>query len=111
MLSGEKHDKNVDWWALGILIYELLAGIPPFYNKDVNIMFKNIHSADILWPDLQENGFQFSKDATDLIRKILIRDPMKRLGTINDADEILQHKFFKGINIKKVMDRKFKGPY
>lgn len=39
MIEGTDHDKNVDWWALGILIYELLVGIPPFYNKDLEIMF------------------------------------------------------------------------
>jgi serine/threonine protein kinase len=39
MLEKSGHDKNIDWWALGILIYELLAGIPPFYNKDMKIMF------------------------------------------------------------------------
>lgn len=99
MLSDQSHDKNVDWWALGILIYELLAGIPPFYNKDTNTMFMNIQQGDILWPDMQENGFQFSKDATDLIRKLLNRDPTKRLGAINDAEEILQHRFYKGVNI------------
>ena len=42
MLAGTGHDKNVDWWALGILIYELLSGIPPFYDKDHSIMFENI---------------------------------------------------------------------
>ena len=42
MIEGTDHDKNVDWWALGILIYELLVGIPPFYNKDLEIMFLNI---------------------------------------------------------------------
>ena len=42
MLAGTGHDKMVDWWALGILIYELLAGIPPFYDKDQSIMFNNI---------------------------------------------------------------------
>jgi serine/threonine protein kinase len=42
MVEGIDYDKNVDWWALGILIYELLAGIPPFYNKDDNVMFNNI---------------------------------------------------------------------
>ena len=39
MLIGNGHDYTIDWWALGILIYELLAGIPPFYNKDMKIMF------------------------------------------------------------------------
>lgn len=51
MLERKGHDKNVDWWALGILIYELLAGIPPFYNKNVNTMFQNIQYGEILWPE------------------------------------------------------------
>ena len=89
MLMGKSHDKNVDWWALGILIYELLAGIPPFYNKDTNVMFSNIMNMEILWPDLKENNFQFSKEATDVIQKLLNRDPSQRLGSKNDADEIL----------------------
>lgn len=42
MLDGTGHDKTLDWWALGILIYEMLAGIPPFYDKDQSIMFNNI---------------------------------------------------------------------
>jgi len=42
MLAGSGHDKNVDWWALGIIIYELLSGIPPFYDKDHSVMFENI---------------------------------------------------------------------
>jgi len=51
MLEGTGHDKTVDWWALGIMIYELLSGIPPFYDKDINIMFNNITHSEILWPD------------------------------------------------------------
>lgn len=48
---------------------------------------------------MEENGFQFSNDATDLITKLLNRDPKQRLGAKNDAEEILQHKFFKGVNV------------
>lgn len=99
MLLGKSHDKNVDWWALGIMIYELLAGIPPFYNKDTTVMFNNIKNMEILWPKMDENKFEFSKEAVDVIKKLLQRDPTKRLGFKNDADEILQHKFFRGINI------------
>ena len=71
MLLGKRHDKNVDWWALGIMIYELLAGIPPFYNKDTTVMFNNIKNMEILWPNMQENKFEFSKDAIDVIQQLL----------------------------------------
>lgn len=57
MLAGTGHDKTVDWWALGILIYELLSGIPPFYDKDHSIMFENIRKGEIYWPDQKEHGF------------------------------------------------------
>ena len=111
MLDGTGHDKTVDWWALGIVIYELLSGIPPFYHTDHSIMFNNIQKGEILWPSQKEHGFHFSKEATDLIKQLLTRDRTKRLGAKNDSDEILAHKFFKGVNVKKILERKFKAPY
>ena len=53
-------------------------------------MFNNIINMQIIWPDMKENNFQFSKDAIDVIEKLLNRDPSKRLGSQNDADEILK---------------------
>jgi serine/threonine protein kinase len=82
MLEGTGHDKTVDWWALGILIYEMLTGIPPFYNQDQALMFQNIKKADILWPNKKEHGFSLSKEAQDLISRLLNRDRTKRLGAV-----------------------------
>lgn len=103
MLDGTGHDKSVDWWSLGILLYEMLAGIPPFYDNDHTTMFQNIKNADILWPNKKEHGFVISREASDLITKLLQRDRFKRLGAAGDAEEILSHKFFKGINTKKII--------
>jgi len=110
MLDGTGHDKTVDWWALGILIYELLSGIPPFYDRDHSVMFNNIQKGDIFWPDQKEHGFSFSKEATDVIKRLLERDRTKRLGAKGSA-EVLSHKFFKGVNTKKLLERKIKAPY
>tara|TARA_B110000285_G_C14857917_1_gene483126 strand:+ start:100 stop:447 length:348 start_codon:yes stop_codon:yes gene_type:complete len=57
MLAGTGHDKTVDWWALGILMYELLSGIPPFYDKEHSVMFEKIQMGEIYWPDQKEHGF------------------------------------------------------
>lgn len=111
MLEGSDHDKNIDWWALGNLIYELLAGIPPFYHKDTNVMFNNILKGQIQWPDKKQNGFSFSKEAQDLIQQLLQRDKDKRIGAKNDADEILSHKFFKGVDTAKLIKKKIKALY
>jgi serine/threonine protein kinase len=111
MLDGTGHDKTLDWWAVGILIYEMLAGIPPFYSKDQDRMFHKIQHAQIPWPNKEKNGFGFSSTAIDIITKLLTKDKSKRFGAKNDVDEILSHKFFKGINIKHILEKKVKAPF
>jgi len=51
MVSGEGHDHTVDWWALGILIYELLIGVTPFFNKNRQLLQSKIKHARVVFPD------------------------------------------------------------
>ena len=67
MLLGTGHDHTSDWWALGVLIYEMLTGIPPFYDKNRNVMFLNIERAKLRWPDQQRHGISVSDTAKDII--------------------------------------------
>ena len=80
MLLGTGHDHTADWWALGVLIYEMLCGIPPFYDKNRNMMFLKIEQAKIKWPDAKQHGISVSKEAQDLITRLLEKDKSKRLG-------------------------------
>ena len=61
-------------------------------------------------PTKKEHGFTLSKEAQDIISRLLIRDRTKRLGAQNDSVEILEQKFFKGVNKKKILEMKFKAP-
>ena len=74
MINGKGHDHTADWWALGVLTYEMLTGVPPFYDKNRNMMFLNIQQASIRWPEQQQHGFSVSELAKDFITNLLQRD-------------------------------------
>jgi serine/threonine protein kinase len=52
IVSHKSYDKGVDWWALGILIYEMLFGKTPFFDPSRNVMYKKIQSAKVVFPDI-----------------------------------------------------------
>lgn len=74
MLKKAGHGKVVDWYLLGVVLYELLSGWPPYYDDDKDQLFKNIKHAPLTFPPY------FSKTAMDLLSKLLHRNPQQRLG-------------------------------
>ena len=88
ILQAKGHNKAVDWWALGILIYEMLAGYPPFTDENPFVIYEKILAGNIEWPQ-QVDGV-----AKDLVRKLLEQDSTKRLGNMKmGAEDVKNHKY------------------
>ena len=85
-----KYTKAVDYWALGTLLYEMLVGVPPFYNANVMLMYQRILGAPLQFPP----GVM-SAEAQDFIAHLLIRDPNQRMGAgPNGLEKIKDHPWF-----------------
>lgn len=94
VIKGGGHTSAVDWWTLGILLYEMLFGITPFKGDNRRATFRNILSNEVQFMD--SVGFQhISNNCRNLIKKLLIKDEAKRLGSRAGAADIKQHAFFK----------------
>lgn len=106
MISETGHSFSSDWWSVGILIYEMLIGIPPFYHKNKATMYRMIKEKEPRFPDPEKHGIGISKVAEDLIKRLLDKDPSRRLGTQNDVNEILEHPFFDDLDIDDLMEKK-----
>ncbi|KAL1532884.1 Phototropin-2 [Salvia divinorum] len=94
IITGEGHSSAIDWWALGILVYEMLYGRTPFRGKNRQKTFANILHKDLTFP----SSIQVTLPAKQLVHALLNRDPDSRLGSNGGANEIKEHPFFKGIN-------------
>ena len=111
MIIGTGHDQTLDWWALGVLIYEMLVGIPPFYNANKHKMYYLIEKGDIRWPEKDRHGVEVCAEARDLISKLLSKDKKKRLGCNNDVEEVLKHPWFAELDMKALQDKKIEPPF
>eukprot|EP01084_Bolivina_argentea_P226178 382077_1 len=102
-----------DWWSLGIIIYELLTTFTPFSSNNNNEIHTN---ADIYGNIINENykmkppfpNTYFSENCKNLLQNLLIINPQKRLGSNNDAIDIMTHPFYNGINWVKLLKKKMK---
>lgn len=95
VILNQPHSFAVDWWSLGIMIYEFIMGIPPFHADSEKETHKNILRGTYEQPDA--DGFSF--EIIDLISKLLTMNPEQRLGA-NGAQEVLDHPWFKDIDIE-----------
>lgn len=107
IIKRQGHGLAADWWSFGGIIYEMLCGQPPFYNKDKEKLFHNIKYSE---PKLE---FPFlSQDARDLCLKLLDKNPQTRLGSgPTDAEEIMAHPWFSCINWNHIFDKTHPAPY
>nr|DAD35746.1 TPA_asm: hypothetical protein HUJ06_006386 [Nelumbo nucifera] len=94
ILLGTGHGATADWWSVGVILFELIVGIPPFNAEHPQTIFDNILNRKIPWPRVPE---EISHEAQDLIDRLLTEDPGQRLGA-KGASEVKQHVFFKDIN-------------
>ncbi len=88
VLLGLPHTQAMDWWALGVLLFEFINGYPPFDGETVQEVFSEIFAGSINWPASEED---MSRECKDLIRRLLDNDPEKRL---HDAIKVKAHPFF-----------------
>mmetsp|Transcript_314 Transcript_314/g.342 ORF Transcript_314/g.342 Transcript_314/m.342 type:complete len:441 (-) Transcript_314:111-1433(-) len=96
VLRGRGHGHAVDWWSLGTLIYEMLTGLPPFYSKNINVMYQKILNGQLTFPSY------IDETCRDLLEGLLTRDPEKRY----DGQDLMEHEFFKDIDWDALLERK-----
>lgn len=89
IIQSKGHGKSVDWWALGVLVYEMLAGYPPFYDENPFGIYQKILAGRVEYPR------HIDQKAKDIVKKLLAQDRTKRLGCIKGgAQGVKNHKWF-----------------
>ena len=105
MIKKQGHGKSVDWYLLGVLLYEMIVGITPYFSNNKEQIFFNIENSELSIPQF------VSKDAANLLRKLLEKNPLKRIGSSDkDAEEIKEDPYFKDINWDDVYNKKNEPP-
>ncbi|MGH0119193.1 UNVERIFIED_CONTAM: hypothetical protein FKN15_013288 [Acipenser sinensis] len=106
VLEDNDYGRAVDWWGLGVVMYEMMCGRLPFYNQDHERLFELILMEEIRFPR------NLSPEARALLAGLLKKDPKQRLGGgPDDAKDVMTHKFFTAINWQDVLQKKLVPPF
>ena len=105
IIQSDGHGKAADWWALGVLIFEMIAGYPPFYGDTPVKVYEKILAGRLEFPP------SFKDESTDLVRRLLNPDPALRLGGSRAGSvEVRNHPWFAGIDWVAVYKRAYMAP-
>ncbi|XP_067452233.1 microtubule-associated serine/threonine-protein kinase 2 isoform X7 [Thunnus thynnus] len=102
VILRQGYGKPVDWWAMGVILYEFLVGCAPFFGDTPEELFGQVISDEIIWPEEDE---ALPQEAQDLICKLLRQNPLERLGT-GSAFEVKQHSFFTELDWNSLLRQK-----
>uniref|UniRef100_A0A1A8S077 Serine/threonine-protein kinase sgk-1 n=2 Tax=Nothobranchius rachovii TaxID=451742 RepID=A0A1A8S077_9TELE len=105
VLKGHPYSPAVDWWGLGVVLFEMICGLPPFYSHSKVEMLENILYSPLQLPS------GLSASAESLLQGLLERDVSKRLGQDLDIEELKDHPFFAFINWDDLVARRVKPPF
>ncbi|KAJ3378052.1 camp-dependent protein kinase catalytic subunit [Entophlyctis sp. JEL0112] len=106
IIQSKGYGRAVDWWAFGILVYEMLAGHPPFYDDDHFKLYEKILACRPKFPS------HFDPNAKDLVKRILTTDLSKRYGNLKaGVADIKCHKWFADVEWQKMEDCQVPAPY
>jgi len=106
ILNYKEHGFAVDWWALGMVVYELLTGLPPFYSYNQQEVVEGILNKNLEFPSF------VSEDARNLVEGLLEKEASRRLGSGNQGvDEIFNHRFFDDIDWQVLARRELQPPF
>ncbi|XP_037356566.2 serine/threonine-protein kinase N2 [Talpa occidentalis] len=106
VLTETSYTRAVDWWGLGVLIYEMLVGESPFPGDDEEEVFDSIVNDEVRYPRF------LSTEAISIMRRLLRRNPERRLGAgEKDAEDVKKHPFFRLVDWSALMDKKVKPPF
>merc|ERR1712096_197602 len=106
VLLNKGHGKPVDWWTLGILIYEMIVGQPPFCDEEPMGIYQKILAGKVYFPKY------FDKHAKALVKKLVTADLSKRYGNLKDGpQDILKHKWISTINLSLLEQYQVPAPF
>ena len=104
------HGKGVDWWCLGILLYEMMYKLPPWYNKNHRKMFHGICYSELNFPVAEKGADDSSTPCKNFISALLKKDANLRLGS-SGASEVKNHSFFSDVNFDTIMCKQCPVPW
>lgn len=110
IVNQSRYNKSVDWYALGVLIFEMLSGLPPYHQAEPNhiALYEKIMQGPrfIRWPAA------FNENATDLIYKLMECDPSRRYGNLrHGAGDVFAHPWFREVDWDRLASREITAPY